>query len=380
MCSCSINFDVDWNELLGEVSFEEEISYKEPSKIDVSDYYTTSYDSPVERELSESEIEIYNLICHYLENYELEFRFENADENEVINAYMAVVDDHPEYFWVNKGYKYTKTTFVNRSEVEFTPVSYGTESEIAAKDAKFRMTLERIAEEAEKQESLYDKVLYVHDYIVDNTNYDHEAAASNSDEEDDYFDSRTAYGCLVNKKAVCSGYSYAFQCIMQKLGIPCGCITGTAVESGESHAWNYLTLGDYNYQMDVTWDDSGYTSDDGEKTERKSYDYFLITTEEAELTHIIDRNQNVPECSGLEYNYYIYNNLYFPEYEFDYVAYTIRENAANGSVTLKFGTAAECRKAYDDLITNNHIFRIDGISGSVTYIQGNNGLTLTFNF
>ena len=38
------------------------------------------------------------------------------------------------------------------------------------------------------------------------------------------------------------------------------------------------------------------------------------------------------------------------------------------------------QKAYDDLIENDRIFRIDGVNGSISYIQGNNGLTLTFTF
>ncbi len=379
MSSCS--FDLDLDKLFDEMFFEEEISYKEPSKIEVSDYYTTPYDSPVERELSESEVELYNMICYYLENYDLSFHFENADENEVIKAYRAVIEDHPEYFWVNGGYKYVITTFSTHTEIEFTPASQDNVNDIIAKNAKFKVKVQSIVEEANKQETLYDKVLYVHDYIVDNTSYDHDAAENQPDDEvDEYFDSRSAYGCLVNGRAVCSGYADAFQCIMQALEIPCGGISGNAVDGGESHAWNYVKLGDYNYQIDVTWDDSSYTDDEGGNAERKSYDYFLVTTEEMELTHIISEDQLVPECSGLEYNYYIYNNLYFPEYDFDYVAYTIRENVPYGSVSLKFGTPDECQKAYDDLLENDRIFRIDGVSGSVSYVKGNNGLTLTFTF
>ena len=51
-----------------------------------------------------------------------------------------------------------------------------------------------------------------------------------------------------------------------------------------------------------------------------------------------------------------------------------------GSVTIKFGSHEECQAAYEDLIENDRIFRIDGVNGSISYIQGNNGLTLTFTF
>ena len=380
MCSCSIRI-AGIDELFDGTFFEDEVSYKEPPKIEVSDYYTTPYDSPVERELSESEVEFYNLICYYLESYELSFSFENADENEVIKAYKAVVEDHPEYFWVNGGYRYVTTDFGSHKKIDFTPVSQDSVNDIAAKDAKFKVKVQSVVEEAEKLENLYDKVLYVHDYIVDNTSYDYDAAASTSDSDyDEYFDSRTSYGCLVNGKAVCSGYAEAFQCIMQALDIPCGCISGVSVDGGEPHEWNYVKLGDYNYQIDVTWDDPSYSDTNGEKAERKSYDYFLVTTEEMEITHKMYEDQLVPECNGLEYNYYIYNGLYFPEYDFEYVAYTIRENAASGSVSLKFGSQEECQAAYNDLISNNRIFRIDGVDSHISYIQGNSGLTMTFNF
>lgn len=62
------------------------------------------------------------------------------------------------------------------------------------------------------------------------------------------------------------------------------------------------------------------------------------------------------------------------------MAYVIREGVPYGSVSLKFGTQEECQKAYDDLIENDRIFRIDGVNGSISYIKGNNGLTLTFTF
>ncbi len=390
LCSCSQTyqyffddengFSADINRLFGGEP-SQEISYTAPPKIEVSDYYTTSYDSPVDRNLTDMEIELYNLICYYIEEHELNFHFEEYGEDEVINAYRAVIDDHPEYFWMNKGYSYTKRSLGSHIEVDFVPVSNGTADDIAAKEVRFKAIADRIVQEAMKQETLYDKVLYVHDYLVDNTTYDTQAAQASDEEKEEqrYFDSSTAYGCLVNKRAVCSGYSAAFQYIMKRLSIPCGRISGKSVENGELHEWNYLTLGDYNYQMDVTWDDSSVTNHDGTTYERKSYDYFLVTTEEMEITHEFDRSKAIPECSGLEYNYYIYNGLYMEEYNFDYVAYIVREYAPTGEVAMKFGTAEECRKASEELIENNRIFDIDGVGRNISYILGSNGLTLTIN-
>ena len=394
MCSCNglyeyffddeEGFSSDMNEFLGQFNnSESEVSYKEPPKIEVSDYYTTPYDNPFERELSEKEIEIYNLFCYYIEHYKLEFDFYDADENEVIKAYKAVIEDHPEYFWLTKGYRYTKTTSGNKSDIDFKPILYGGSEGITAKERKLKSKVGDIVSQAEDMDTVYEKVLFVHDYIVENTTYDHDAAADESNNESDtdpYFDSRTAYGCLISGRAVCSGYAAAFQYIMKELGIPCGRVSGKSVEKGELHEWNYLRIGDYNYQMDVTWDDATISSDD-EQSERVSYDYFLITTEEAELTHIINDDQNIPECNGIEYNYYIYNNLYFDEYDFDYTAYAIKERIDSGdtSVSLKFANEYERERAYYDLIENDRVFGIDGIGRHISYIKGNNGLTLTIN-
>lgn len=393
MCSCSgvyeyffdddNGFASDVNGFLGQFNdSSNEESYEAHPKIEVSDYYTIP-DNPFERELSEKEIEIYNLFCYYIEHYELEFDFYDADEKEVIKAYKAVIDDHPEYFWLTKGYRYTKTTLGNKSDIEFKPILYGGSDNITAKEKELKSKVHEIVSQAEKMDSVYERVLFVHDYIVENTTYDHDAASDGGDDEsesDPYFESRTAYGCLINGRAVCSGYAAAFQYIMKELDIPCGRVSGRSVETGELHEWNYIRIGDYNYQIDVTWDDATVSSDD-EQTERISYDYFLITTEEAKLTHIINDDQNIPECNGLEYNYYIYNNLYFESYEFDYAAYAIRERIYRGdtSVPLKFANEYEREMAYYDLIENDRVFEIEGIGRHISYIKGNNGLTLTIN-
>lgn len=60
----------------------------------------------------------------------------------------------------------------------------------------------------------------------------------------------TAYGALINKKAVCMGFSLALCAIFDELGIPCKYICGT--KNNEGHAWNMVfILGGWFY-LDVT--------------------------------------------------------------------------------------------------------------------------------
>ncbi|MBQ5562508.1 MAG: hypothetical protein IIT39_03890, partial [Clostridia bacterium] len=49
------------------------------------------------------------------------------------------------------------------------------------------------------------------------------------------------------------------------------------------------------------------------------------------------------------------------------------------TISLKFATENERETAYYDLIENDRVFEIDGIDRHISYIKGNNGLTLTIN-
>lgn len=95
----------------------------------------------------------------------------------------------------------------------------------------------------------YQKVKFVHDWIIKNVDYDKESEPSNG----------TAYGSLVLKKAVCEGYAVGFKYLLDALKIPCVVVFGDAENSQgdkESHAWNYVKMNDGNwYGVDTTWDD-----------------------------------------------------------------------------------------------------------------------------
>lgn len=88
-----------------------------------------------------------------------------------------------------------------------------------------------------------EKLMYVHDYLILNCKYDY----GNSDTK------YNMYGCLVDKKAVCQGYSLAYMYILRNyLDIECT----IAYSESMSHAWNYVKLGSKWYHVDVTFDDS----------------------------------------------------------------------------------------------------------------------------
>ena len=93
------------------------------------------------------------------------------------------------------------------------------------------------------QGSDYDRVKKVHDYLCNHITY-----TLNGGPE-----IYTAYGALVEGKAVCEGYAIAFQRFMEAMGIPCYIASGTI--KGEGHAWNLVQLNGQWYHLDATWDD-----------------------------------------------------------------------------------------------------------------------------
>ena len=106
--------------------------------------------------------------------------------------------------------------------------------------------------------------------------------------------SHNAYGALVNKKAVCDGFSSAFALVAQKLGFDCTVISGQSGYSSAGyieHAWNIIKLRDKYYHLDCTWDTRSY-----EQSSEFFFDYFLLCDKDMGSDHIWNRRKN-PQCT-----------------------------------------------------------------------------------
>ncbi len=114
----------------------------------------------------------------------------------------------------------------------------------------------------------YKKVKYLHNWIIDNMEYD-----TSSEKED----TRNIYGALKNRVIVCEGYAKLFKYILDKMQIPCVIVSGEATNSvgkTELHAWNYVFIDNKWYAVDVTWDDP-LLDGGGILTDENRYRYFL---------------------------------------------------------------------------------------------------------
>lgn len=138
----------------------------------------------------------------------------------------------------------------------------------------------------------YQKVLRIHDWIINNTRYN----TVNLDEEGNHL----AYGALVKGSCVCMGYAEAGVIMFQAAGIDTYYISGEGTNSAgetESHAWNAVKVDGAWYLVDMTWDDP--VSADNQDILR--YDYFLLTDSELARDHVWDRT-GLPVCNGGQWN------------------------------------------------------------------------------
>lgn len=115
----------------------------------------------------------------------------------------------------------------------------------AAKAIKLQAKINSITKYARTKGSYREQVKYVNWRMKQMSTYDWATYRKTKVNMDSY----TAYGCLVNGKAVCSGYAEAFNAVMTELRIP------TQVVQNSVHAWNKVKIGGKWYHVDVTWND-----------------------------------------------------------------------------------------------------------------------------
>ena len=105
-----------------------------------------------------------------------------------------------------------------------------------------------------------DKLLVIHDYIINNTRYD-----INKSNDASY----TALGPLFNGTAVCSGYADLMAIFISKFGLK------NYKVASNTHVWNAVLVNGEWLNIDLTWDDP-ITKDSDVDT--LQHDFFLVNT------------------------------------------------------------------------------------------------------
>lgn len=247
---------------------------------------------------------VYDVIYEGLKNGQTKITISTcSDTEQIFEQGRKVLRDHPEFFWVMGELSLSSVQNAAMPTYVLKVNSRCEQNNISTMMNALNATVDNIVSTTNANcSSDYEKAAFVHDLIVINCDYDTETYQNyliNSSDGTSL--AYTAYGCLVNRKAVCEGYSKAYKLILNKLNIECEVVSGKA-NNGEGigdHAWNYIKLDDGYYLIDVTWDDPvggyGYKSNDIRR------DYFCLNSEMMSKDHFADNAERVPYCDGKKY-------------------------------------------------------------------------------
>ncbi len=292
---------------------------------------------------------------------------------------------HPQFFYVSTGY--TLSTHPETGRAMRITLNYLYEPEaIPAMEATYQAAVQSIMEKAPQSGSDFDKVLYVHDYLVQNFSYDYEGLRT-EEATGQNVAVRDTYNFFTRKVGVCQAYTLAFIALCDELGIESLPVTCDPL----NHVWNLVELDGAWYHIDVTWDDAG-----GESAavfpSYISYDYFLLSGEQLYLNGRTEVWEATKTAESKLYDTAIWHNSTTPMVSTGTAYYCTVYESVQGSakIALYGGTPTEMERkltldanwnyaqawaslvVYEgDLIMNtaNTFYRYDVESGTATVLQ-----------
>ncbi|MBQ8732042.1 MAG: hypothetical protein IJY82_04355 [Oscillospiraceae bacterium] len=217
-------------------------------------------------------------------------------------------DDHPHHFWLFSG-KAPEDSADPEALLRSDPISgemldvrlnYSfsreeTEKMIGAIEEKSRTLLAGI----QAGLSEYETARQLHDRLAEHISYD-------DTHREEYI--HTIYGSLVQGRAVCSGYSKAYQFLLYQCGIQALFVRGVA--DGENHAWNIVKIDSLYCHTDLTWDDTQSYPD----LPPVPYLYFNLSDEQILADHTLAAEPDdypLPDCPSDRMEYYRSNGCSF---------------------------------------------------------------------
>ena len=218
----------------------------------------------------------------------------SLSEAQTEQAYLAVYYDHPELFWLTSGYQYWTDSEESVTGIEMEYNSTWEEKEEQSR--QIEAAIQEVLYEIDYGQDTYGKIKSAYEYLINRIDYVADSPYNQ--------DIRSVF---LNWQSVCTGYTKAMQVLLERMGIFCTCVRGTA--NGGHHAWNLVQIDGEYYYVDATWGDPVYL---GEEDISSDIDYtYLCCTEEVLFrTHTPEDMAILPECSSELYNYYALNGMY----------------------------------------------------------------------
>ncbi len=187
-----------------------------------------------------------------LSEYNIELKY-------IDSLYFSVLCENPDIFYINPQFFETTMTDESNFVVSVRPIFFFKVGIIPQEIKKFEAECDTILSGVDDSWSDLVKARYLHDIIATTCEYD-------TNIYNEHFIIYTAYGALVNRKAVCEGYTLAYKYLLQKLGIEARYVLSRSME----HAWAMVKIDGKFYHVDITRDDPSY-----DNLGRVTHDMFL---------------------------------------------------------------------------------------------------------
>ncbi len=253
------------------------------------------------QQLDEEERVLYCEIYQGILDHKDEIVVHSATGEKANEVLGTVILDSPEIFWTEgsaTSTAYQDTYTIVKPEYNCTP------EEKEKKKQQIEAATDAILAQAPQNVSEYEKIKYIYETLINGVEYKKGAP-----------DNQNIYSALVGKASVCAGYAKANKYLLERLGIECIYVIGTAGRDGDidDHAWNIVKCDDKFYYTDATWGDPLFTVEEGETQVKQTllYDYLCCDTSVLSATHKMQEGYVYPECNSGDLNYYRLNKMFY---------------------------------------------------------------------
>lgn len=266
----------------------------------------------------------------------------SGDEYEML--FTLLYRQEPQFFYLDG--KYMVDDKISSAKVSYKYSVAETEN----MQSEINQKVQSIMSDVNSYDSQYEKFLYIHDYIADNASYNSQLS----------YDTNTIYGCIVNNKAQCEGYSKTLVYLSRLAGINAMTIIGHT-DDGTNHEWNIIQIDGKYYNTDLTWDDP---LTDDKIGERIWHLYFNVKDSEIyNVTHFPEGNDfTLPVCDSIDANYYEMNGTLADTYDEGYAILSNEilkaANNKNNFAEIKFSNKEAYDETVEKLFDNQEIFQI----------------------
>ncbi|MCH5179722.1 MAG: hypothetical protein J1F32_00705 [Erysipelotrichales bacterium] len=227
-------------------------------------------------------------------------------------AMTAVKYDHPEIMNVNFN-NFNASIDVRGRIINLSYIR-------TPEQSKINEVVNYIKEKTSSLKKDYDKALFIHDYLVENVSYDYAVLKKANDGEitsEEDLECFSIYGPLVHHRAVCSGFTLAYNYLLSQIGIDAVTILANE-DKNVPHCFSAIHLKDEEngwINVDLTIDSKkeNIFFDRGKKRIYPFFHFAFGVSDERMRDLDVSSNEFLG-CDNENLSYYYQNNLFFNQF------------------------------------------------------------------